>query len=180
MSTPSPAAGFVLAGGKSRRMGTDKALLAWNGQTLLEHMTGLLHGVCDPVQVVGRDDLPDSVPDLGVIGGIATALEHTTTENNLIVAVDLPLLTHRLLKHLKESLERSDRPLVVCNIGSAYPLCLGVRRVLLGPLHAYIASARRSLHGFIDTVTPEIIEGFGPDLFRNINTPADYEAVRKR
>ena len=54
--------GFVLAGGKSRRMGTDKALLPWNGNTLLDHMTRTIGTVADSVRIVGRDGLLDRNP----------------------------------------------------------------------------------------------------------------------
>src|SRR5690348_14599122 len=127
MSTPAAMSGFVLAGGRSRRMGRDKALLEWRGGTLLQHMTGLLATVCNPVLVVGRDELPDLVPGLGPVGGIVTALKHTVTRFNLVVAVDLPFLTSDFLIHFKERCIHSTTPLIVCRISSGFPLCLGVR-----------------------------------------------------
>src|SRR5881394_2170013 len=102
MSTPSPASGFILAGGQSVRLGRDKANLDWHGRPLLNHMVELLATVCDPVRIVGRGDLPDAIPGLGPIGGIFTALMSTATDLNLIVAVDLPLLTSHFLNDLKE------------------------------------------------------------------------------
>src|ERR1051326_3836877 len=128
MSTPCPMTGFVLAGGKSTRMGTDKALLDWHGRTLLDHMLELLRGVLDQVQVVGRDQLPDHLPGLGPLSGIATALKATSTDANVIVAVDLPHLTKDFIKYLRSRIETSTRPLLVCKIGSDYPLCMGVWR----------------------------------------------------
>src|SRR5713226_697505 len=95
----SPITGCVLAGGKSTRMGQDKALLDWHGQTLLNHMVDLLRNVADPVHVAGRDELPDQLPGLGPLSGIATALEASSTDANLIVAVDLPHLTRNFLKY---------------------------------------------------------------------------------
>src|SRR5262245_9558920 len=99
--------GFVLAGGKSRRMGRDKALLDWNGRPLVTHMVDLLLTVAHPVQVVGRSPLPDRLPGLGPLSGIATGLEATFTDANLFVAVDLPFLTHEFLKYLRTRLESS-------------------------------------------------------------------------
>src|SRR5688572_11349828 len=117
--------GFVLAGGKSTRMGRDKALLDWHGRTLLEHMVQLLSVAADQVQVVGRDPLPDRLPDCGPLSGIATALEASDTDANLVVAVDLPLLTVDFLKHLKSRVESSNHPIVACKVGAYHPLCLG-------------------------------------------------------
>src|SRR4051812_25688997 len=116
MSTPSPASGFILAGGQSVRLGRDKATLDWHGQPLLHHMVEVLSTVCDPVRVVGRGDLPDRTPGLGPMGGIITALASSTNAVNLIVAVDLPLLTSRFLNYLKQRCESSSRDLVVCKI----------------------------------------------------------------
>src|SRR2546423_4029988 len=100
-----PVSGFVLAGGKSTRMGRDKALLEWGGQTLLDHMLNLLREVAHPVQVAGRDPLPDRLPGLGPLSGIATGLEASSTDANLFVAVDLPHLTTDFLKYLRQRLE---------------------------------------------------------------------------
>src|SRR5215467_1472498 len=109
-----PMSGFILAGGRSRRMGRDKALLDWHGTPLLNHMTTLLGYATDNVKVVGRDHFPDRVPGLGPLSGIETALTLTSTDNNLIVAVDLPLLTKDFVIFLRRAAERSKRPLMAC------------------------------------------------------------------
>src|SRR6185295_9787276 len=109
MSTPSPASGFILAGGQSVRLGRDKATLDWHGRSLLDHMVNLMSSVCESVQVVGRGNLPDLHPGLGPIGGIFTALSSSTTDLNLIVGVDLPLLTSRFLNYLRSRSESSSR-----------------------------------------------------------------------
>ena len=100
MAMTVPVNGFILAGGQSTRMGRDKALLDWHGIPLLNHMVNLLQQATDAVRVVGRDRFPDRLPSRGPLSGIATALTISSTEINLIVAVDLPLLTaHRSLLH---------------------------------------------------------------------------------
>src|SRR5262245_42677693 len=112
-------------------MGRDKALLDWHGRTLLEHMTSLLSTVADPVLVVGRNQLPDRLPGLGPLSGIATGLERSMTDANLFVAVDLPHLTAGFFKYLQSRIRNSIFPVTTCKIGSHYPLCLGVRRQAL-------------------------------------------------
>src|SRR5437667_12448710 len=101
--------GFILAGGKSEQKGRAKALLTWHVRPLLEHMVGLLETAADEVQVVGRDRLPDRIPGRGPLSGIATALEMTSTDANLILAVDLPFLTKDFLLYLRSRIERSGR-----------------------------------------------------------------------
>lgn len=69
--------GAVLAGGRSRRFGSDKALAMLGGQTLLDHALAALRPHCDAVIVVGRDALADwPRPGMGPLGGIAGALGH--------------------------------------------------------------------------------------------------------
>jgi len=173
---------FILAGGQSRRMGRDKALLPWHGHTLLDHMIRLVRKVADPVQVVGRAPLPDRLPGLGPLSGISTGLEASSTDANLFVAVDLPFLTEDFLNFLRTRLENSRHPLLACKIGSVFPLCLGIWRPMLPEIQRHLEARLLSVHGLIEGVPSEIIselelrrEGFDPAIFRNINTPEDWE-----
>lgn len=108
--------GFVLAGGRSSRLGRDKALLPWppnataegNSQTLLQHTIVRLQRVCATVSIcASRSDfsfmgtiLPDALPGSGPLGGIVAALESSTTDWNLMLAVDLPFLPVEVLQAL--------------------------------------------------------------------------------
>jgi len=102
--------GFVLAGGKSTRMGQDKAGLQLNGRTLLEHALGALRSVCRDVAILGNHDLygqlapvyDDLFPGCGPLGGIHAALTNSQTEYNLIIAVDTPFLVPAFLAYLAQ------------------------------------------------------------------------------
>ena len=176
---------FVLAGGQATRMGTDKAALPWREGTLVEHITGLLSGVAATVRIVGRDPIPDLEPGRGPLEGIRTALRTTATEHNLITAVDLPFLNPQFLNYLATRLRATSRDLLLCRIEGYVALCLGARRGLLGQVDDYLVSGRRSIQGFAasvehDEISEEELQraGFGPELFRNINTLEDYERGR--
>ncbi len=93
----------ILAGGKSRRMGRDKAALELNGVSLLERVCSAAFHLNLPVVVVGRDEthlpesiqaritiIPDEGPPCGPLGGLATALRHASGSSVLICATDLP------------------------------------------------------------------------------------------
>jgi molybdopterin-guanine dinucleotide biosynthesis protein A len=72
--------GAVLAGGQSSRFGSDKALAALGGRTLLERAVAALEAQCDSVIVVGRGDVPDRPrPGMGPLGGINAALHHAAS-----------------------------------------------------------------------------------------------------
>jgi molybdopterin-guanine dinucleotide biosynthesis protein A len=173
--------GFILAGGKSARMRRDKALLDWHGRTLLDHMTDLISAVADDVYVVGRGQFPDRLQGLGPLSGIATALEISETDANLVVAVDLPFLTAEFLQYLKFEAERFNQPLTACKIGSDFLLCLAIHRSLLPEVRSRLASSNLSIHGLIEGTRSHVISesdlqnaGFEMGLFRNINTEQDY------
>ncbi|PTN35052.1 molybdenum cofactor guanylyltransferase [Desulfonatronum sp. SC1] len=102
-------AGVVLAGGKSSRLGHDKARIVFSGVSLLSRSVDLLKRHCDMVYVVGR--LPeehglnvpsflDDVPGRGPAGGIATVLRRLN-RSCLVVSCDLPLMDDRTLRRLK-------------------------------------------------------------------------------
>ncbi|CAN5590798.1 molybdenum cofactor guanylyltransferase [soil metagenome] len=105
----------VLAGGQSRRMGTDKALLQLGGVPLLARAIHAISAVSNDVFVIG--DRPayhgfgvsvvaDAFPDTGTLGGIATALRNAKRDYVLVVACDMPLLNVDLLQSLVN--ERRD------------------------------------------------------------------------
>jgi len=178
------AEGFVLAGGASRRMGKDKAMLDWFGKPLVEHMTSLLTIIASPVRIVGRGSLPDLHPGIGPLAGILTALSVTASDINFIVAVDTPLLTYEFLKYFERRTISSNRALIACKIQSGFPLCLGIRRSAQLLAENYILSGRRSVRGFIEEAQAELITvddldalGISPEIFRNLNTESDYQEI---
>jgi molybdopterin-guanine dinucleotide biosynthesis protein A len=103
-------AGFILAGGRSSRMGRDKATLEINGVTMIDRAVALLRSVGLEAVVIGspaeftrRVDsraIADDWPGAGPLGGIATALRHTQSPWNLVLACDMPYLRKEWLKFL--------------------------------------------------------------------------------
>ncbi|MBW8295972.1 molybdenum cofactor guanylyltransferase [Sphingopyxis sp.] len=98
--------GAVLAGGRSRRFGSDKAVAMLDGQTLLDHARAALHPHCDAVVIVGREsgiaDWPR--PDMGPLGAIAGALRHAAT-NGFGQVLIAPVDCVRLPTDLRARLE---------------------------------------------------------------------------
>ena len=104
-----PFGGLVLAGGKSARMGTDKALLQYRKKTMLAHMTGFLSDLgAAPVLTSGRaGGLVDLVPQAGPAAGVIALLDYAAKEDApaawLVLPVDMPLLTSDMLCRLLQT-----------------------------------------------------------------------------
>lgn len=186
---------FILAGGASSRMGTDKARLTLEGKTFLQQIAETLQQFVSKVTVVGQDSedlgltsVSDTYPNWGALGGIHTALANCKSEWALVVACDLPFLTIDLCQRLSRF--RPDRDAVVpiqsdlvpqplCGFYKVDP-CLGQATQLID------AGKRRPLDLLHNVNTKWVSFSELEDLpgahkfFVNINTPEDYyEASRK-
>jgi molybdenum cofactor guanylyltransferase len=115
-------AGFVLVGGRSSRMGRDKALLVYRGRTLAEHVAAAVDHAAGRVTFIGSPEtyahlgypvVPDLRPGHGPLSGIETALALNHAEWNLVVACDLPLISPPILKGL---IQAADSPEIDCVI----------------------------------------------------------------
>ncbi len=159
----------VLAGGGSVRMGTDKAMVEFEGETLLARITGAAMAAGLPVWIIGRsaDDtgiaemedvvaIPDEAPGLGPLGGLATALRRAAdTIEVLLVPCDLPLITPAAFQWLA-SLAKSEKTAAADGIVAAWrgnpePLFAVYRRSLLPMIDRHIAMRRLSMVDLIKT-----------------------------
>jgi molybdopterin-guanine dinucleotide biosynthesis protein A len=103
---PLPLHGFVLAGGKSSRMGQDKALLNFQGRPLVEIAVEKLTSLCSSVSIAGnREDLihiapvvPEQRTNCGPAAGVEAGLRATTHEWALFIPIDVPLVPAELLR----------------------------------------------------------------------------------
>lgn len=118
------AGGFVLAGGRSSRMGTDKALTDFCGRPLVVHTLDLLRRAGLPAVIAGaRSDLAaygpvleDAEQDRGPLSGICNALRRTGFEYAVFVSVDMPLLPHSLIAFLLAHAQTTGRLVTLCSV----------------------------------------------------------------
>src|SRR5947209_5436350 len=131
------ASGFILAGGRSSRMGTDKSQLRFGNSTLIESAIDRMRKVTSNVSIVSpRDDLSkyapvihDVYPDRGPLGGIHAALASSTHELNLMLAVDMPLVPVELLEKLLAAAAESQAVVTVSHTSDGWqPLCAVYRK----------------------------------------------------
>ena len=178
-------------------MGRDKALLELEGVALIVRIARLVELAGDRCSVVGDsvrleglelDIIEDEFPGAGPLGGIATALGASGAEWNLIVACDLPYLTREWLEFLIGRAVRSDADAVLpMNERGAEPLCAVYHKRAEAAIRAALDRGVRKVTDGLAEVRIEFIEpsqwkGFDSEglLFKNMNSPADYEEAKMR
>jgi molybdopterin-guanine dinucleotide biosynthesis protein A len=177
-------AGFVLAGGKSSRMGQDKALLMFDGETLVERGLRKLGEICGDVAIAGGAAelsrfarlIPDAWPGCGPLGGIVAALEQSAYEWNLFLPVDMPFVPVEALRSLPGGWASIYVPRVA---GVVHPLCGAYSRAALPVLRAELEAARCRMTDAIEaTLSFGYVENFDPAWLANVNTPEDLAAAK--
>ena len=183
--------GIILAGGKSRRLGMDKAFLRFRGQALIQHALGVMRALSDDVMVVANDQesyqhlgarlVGDVYPNGASLGGIYAGLLAARHPQGLVVGCDMPFLSLALLRYM-------------ISLAKAHDVVMPRYGTYLEPLHAIYhvnclpkmrelieAGQLRISEVFCNLPTRFVTEGeialFDPDKlsFFNINTPEDLE-----
>ena len=194
-------AGFILAGGASRRMGTEKARLLLNGQSFVERIARELSSVTSSIKVVGDrvspaelnlpidiQCAPDVYPQWGALGGVHAALSACSESWALVVACDFPFVTGELFASLAGVRQDFDAVAPIQQDGIPQPLCSLYRvEPCLSLAERLIKSGERKPITLLQSVRTrwvlfnELSLLKGADcFFDNINTPEDYARVKKK
>jgi len=196
MGTHSDVAVFILAGGKSTRMGADKAFVTLDGRTLLARALEVARSVTSAIRIVGDSAkfapfapvVEDIFPGCGPLGGIHAALRGSQFDLNLILAVDLPFLSPVLLDYLiQRARDSADADVTVPRTARGWqPLCAVYRRQFSYLAEKALREGRYKIDALFEAARAQVISeeelqaaGFSPDLFRNLNTPEDLAMARQ-
>jgi molybdenum cofactor guanylyltransferase len=185
---------FVLVGGQSTRMGTDKALIELDGRPLIARALAAARSVTPDVRILGSeqkfanygDVVEDQFPNHGPLGGIHAALRASSAGLNLIVAVDMPFVEERFLQFLIDQSRRTSAVVTVPRAaGNWQPLCAVYRLPFADFAEHALQQGKNKIDPLFTLVELCIVEeaelekqGFSREMFRNLNTPEELQQAR--
>ncbi len=184
----------ILAGGKSSRMGSNKAFLKLKGKTFIERQIDLLREMFDEIFISANTpseyeylNLPvfkDIYPEKGPLGGIYTSLVNSSSANTFMLACDMPFVESGLIKYLKELTKEYDVVVPKSERGLE-PLHAFYSKNCIDPIKKELDSNNLRIISFFPHVNVKIVEldnltspdGFNNSI-KNVNTRNEYEVVK--
>lgn len=188
--------GVILAGGKSCRMGTNKAFLQIEQERLIDTNVRLLRDIFKDVVVVVSNPLEyllqeativtDIFPGRGALGGLYTGLFFSPDKYAFVMACDIPFLNPRFVEYMVEKSKGYDI-VVPAPPDGLQPLCAVYSRVCLPAIKNLLDKNRLRIRGFypghkVLEIPPAVLSSFDPEgnMFININTPEDLRNLQPR
>jgi molybdopterin-guanine dinucleotide biosynthesis protein A len=182
--------GAILAGGKSSRMGQDKALLELNGKSFIQRITETLQRVFNRVIIISDCgekyhflDLAiyeDIFKECGPLGGIHSALRNAETERVFIVSCDLPLTSPEAVCHLVDRSHEGN--IVVPSVQNEVQPLFGIYgQTCLPGLEDFLGRGQKRVRRFVEEMGAVVLPMdsalpvYHPEIFTTINTPEEYK-----
>ena len=187
----------IIAGGKSRRMGRDKAFLDLGGKTLIERVitasadlgqsqTLLITNKPDEYRHLGLEMYTDILPDKGSLGGIYTALTQAAHPAVLVLACDMPFIKTELLRFMIAQLDEATDIVVPRVEGYPQGMHAIYRKTCLPPIREQLQANRLKIIRFYSKMRVRYLDeaDYAPydaegRSFTNLNTPAEFEQARE-
>ena len=184
--------GIVLAGGRSRRMGTDKSMMMLNGKSLIEYSIDALKPLCHNVVIssnnfiydfTGCEVWPDELPDKAPMVGIYSCLKRSKTDINIILSCDMPLISTSMLEYLLANSVNHDITVPIHGDSFIEPLCGIYKQSSIAILKKFIDKGNFRLNECIRAASHQLVivdpqlPFYSKNLFSNINTPDDFESL---
>jgi molybdopterin-guanine dinucleotide biosynthesis protein A len=185
-----------MAGGKSSRMGTDKAFVPLLGMPMIEHVLQRVDGLGRETTIItnrpgnyaylGLPTFEDVYVDHGPLGGIHSAVTNAEFPHTLIVACDMPWVNRPLLEHMIEIRSSAD---IIVPRWDKYPEPLHAvySQVCSEPIEANLRAKRLKITSFfgsvsVDYLNRDVIKRYDPEgrSFVNVNTPADLAFANRQ
>ena len=189
MPTSYPLKALLLIGGTSSRMGTDKASLVFDGQTLMDRQVELLSKhipevflsvACEDKRTFSQPTIRDLSPNLGPLEGLRAAFAEDPKTAWLVVACDLPLFDEATLKFLLEQAEPNQKATCFLNRldGLPEPLCTLYQPAVAEALAEYLSGGQRCARKFLESLEPQTLELPSPLALDNANRPEQLNELK--
>jgi len=180
--------GIILAGGKSTRMGADKGFILLNEKPFVQYSIDALQPLVSEIMIVsdnpdydtlGLKRINDITKDAGPVAGISSGLEASSTEYNLILSCDIPLITSEILKNLINEIDDTSEIIQVESNGKTMPLIALYKRQVKDTFNKLLVADERRLRVAIKTCNSKniILEKEHEFCTMNVNTKNDLKAV---
>lgn len=187
--------GIILAGGKSSRMGKDKALFDFNGKTLVSYAIEALKPICGQLMIsanlpqekyaaFGLPVISDEIKDVGPMGGILTCLKHSATQHNLVISCDTPFVGSALFGYLLNEIENYQVIVPSHETFLIEPLNAYYNTNVIREMDVSINEGNYKLMDFFKKIRFKSVEinerlpFFNEHLFLNINTMGDMDQAK--
>ena len=194
---------IILAGGESSRIGTDKALLKINGESVIEKIYKLLTNIFSEIIIISNkpDDFQflttkvykDIYPHFGPLSGIHSGLTNSMSEQNFFITCDMPLITEEVIRFIISNTNNADVT-IAKSVSTLHTLlgiykksCLPRAEELLRTANSQINNStgktKIKLFDLINSVDTDYIDlanenFYNEDIFLNMNTLEDYQKVK--
>jgi molybdopterin-guanine dinucleotide biosynthesis protein A len=184
--------GIILAGGESKRMGSDKTILNFRGKSLVERMAGIISPFCKKILIssnsqhhigIGYKVVPDEISGRGPIIGIYSSLRKSDSIYNMVLPADLPLISAELVRFLLNHAKQEKISAIVTPEGYIEPLCAMYPKTILPALEDFIQSGNNKLIDFLKANRFHPIQlsekqsFYHPKLLLNVNTPEEFDKL---
>jgi len=179
---------YILCGGKSRRMGSDKAQLALDGRFLIDILISRARPFFHEIILLSGGNtyhtqcrqLDDTVVAAGPLGGLMSALKDASGRGHsylAMVPVDLPFFSKKSFQFLSESEPQIKVDAVIAKAGEEVQPLAGIFHIHLIPeLDAYLSRKKRRVQGFVGGINHNLFLTDPKELL-NVNTPAEYQKI---
>jgi molybdenum cofactor guanylyltransferase len=195
LEAKSPITGMILAGGKSIRMGQDKAFIEVNGVPIILRVLAVLNRLFHETIIVANQKEPyaglntpvyrDLAPGQGALGGLYTGLVHSTFQYSFCVACDMPFLNRALIEYLLTRIEQYDAVVPRTSDG-LQPLHAIYSKKCLEPIRHLLDLEKTKIMDFYPLIKVGILDEkeflpLDPEKrsFTNVNTPEELQMLQK-
>lgn len=173
--------GIVIAGGKSSRMGSNKALVMYKGKRLVDNAIQVVQNYTETILISSNVSIPntifsiipDDIKNIGPIGGLFSSLKASNTDINIVIPCDVPHIETNLYKILIDNSDNVDAVIPRLPNGKLEPLIACYNKSIIPIIEKSINSGDYKLVNLLQKLNVKYIDVANIKQFKNINTPTD-------